>query len=50
MRKLIILIICALGIAIIADYYGIISLPSLGKPTMLENKGQMINKTRDVLE
>ncbi len=50
MRKLIIFIICALGIAIIADYYGIISLPSFEKPTMLENKGQMINKTTDALD
>jgi hypothetical protein len=50
MRKLIIFIICALGIAIIADYYGIISLPSFEKPTMLENKGQMIDKTRNALK
>jgi hypothetical protein len=50
MRKIIIYELMDLGIAIIADYYGIISLPSLEKPTMLEDKGQMINKTRDALE
>jgi hypothetical protein len=50
MRKIIIYVLMALGIALIADYYGIISLPSLEKPTMLEDKSQMINKTRDALE
>jgi hypothetical protein len=50
MRKLIIFIICAIGIAILADFYGIISLPSFVKPTILEKKGQMINKTEDAMK
>ena len=44
-RKLIIIIAFAISVAVIADYYGVINLPSFEKPTVLDNRHQMIHKT-----
>jgi len=49
-RKLIIIIVFAISVAVIADYYGAISLPSLEKPAVLDNKDQMIHKTKKLIE
>ena len=49
-RKLIIILVIAISVAVIADYYGVITLPSFEKPTVLDDKDQMIHKTKGVLE
>ena len=49
-RKLIIIIAFAIAVAVIADYYGVIKLPSLEKPAVLDNKGEMIHKTKKAIE
>jgi len=49
-RKLIIIIAFAISVAVIADYYGVITLPSLEKPTLLEKKDQMLHKTKKSIE
>lgn len=49
-RKLIIIIAFAISVAVIADYYGVINLPSLEKPTSLDNRDQMMHKTENVLK
>jgi len=49
-RKLIIIIAFAISVAVIADYYGVINLPSLEKPTVLDNRDQMIHKTGNALK
>lgn len=49
-RKLIIIIAFAIVIAVIGDYYGIIKIPSLDKPAVLDNKDQMIHKTKKAIE
>lgn len=48
-RKLIIIIAFAIAVAVIADYYGVIKLPSLEKPAVLDNKDQMIHKTNKAI-
>jgi len=49
-RKLIIIIAFAISVALIADYYGVITLPSLEKPTVLDKRDQMLHKTKDSIE
>ncbi len=49
-RKLIVIIAIAIAVAVIADYYGVITLPSLEKPTALDNRDEMVHKTKDALE
>ena len=49
-QKLIIIIAFAISVAVIADYYGVIDLPSLEKPTALENRDQMIHKTEKTIK
>ena len=49
-RKLIIIIAFAISVAVIADYYGVINLPSLEKPAVLNKKDQMLHKTKDFIE
>ena len=49
-RKLIIIIAFTIAVAVVADYYGVIKLPSLEKPVVLDNRDQMINKTKKVIE
>jgi hypothetical protein len=49
-RKLIIIITFVIGVAIIADYYGVITLPSLESPAVLDNRDQMIYKTKKTME
>jgi hypothetical protein len=49
-RKLIIIIAFAIAVAVVADYYGVINLPSLEKPTVLDNRDQMIHKTEKALK
>jgi len=49
-RKLIIIIAFAIAVAVIADYYGVITLPSLDKPAVLDNRDQMIYKTKKTIE
>lgn len=49
-RKLIILIVFVIGVAIIADNYGVITLPSHEKPAVLDNRNQMIYKTKKTME
>jgi hypothetical protein len=49
-RKLIIIIAFIIAVAVIADYYGVIKLPSLEKPAVLDSRDQMIHKTKKVLE
>jgi len=46
-RKLIIMIAIAISAAVISDYYGIITLPSLEKPAVLDNRDQMLHKTQN---
>jgi len=41
------MIAIAISAALIADYYGIITLPSLEKPAVLDNRDQMLNKTKN---
>ena len=50
MKKIVIFVIVLVMAAILADYYGIISLPSLEKPTIMETKGKMINKSEEALK
>jgi hypothetical protein len=49
-RKLIMIIAFAIAVAIIADHYGLITLPSLERPTALDNRDQMVYKTKKALE
>jgi hypothetical protein len=49
-RKLIIIIAFAISVALIADYYGVITLPSLEKPTVLDKRDQMLHKTKDSIK
>jgi len=49
-RKLIIIIAFAISVAVIADYYGVINLPSLEKPTVLDHRDQMMHKTEKSLK
>jgi hypothetical protein len=49
-RKLAIIIALTISVAVIADYYGVIKLPSLEKPTVLDNKDQMLHKTKKAIE
>jgi len=49
-RKIIIILAIAISAAIIADYYGVITLPSLERPTALDNRDQVVHKTKGVLE
>jgi hypothetical protein len=49
-RKLIIILAIAIGVAVIADYYGVITLPSLKKPTALESRDKMVHKTKGALK
>ena len=49
-RKLIIIIAFAIAVAVIADYYGLITLTSLEKPAVLDNRDQMIYKTKKTIE
>ncbi len=49
-RKLIIILAIAIAVAVIDDYYGVITLPSLEKSTALDNRDKMVHKTKDALE
>jgi len=49
-RKLIIIIAFVIGMAIIADYYGVITLPSFKRSAVLDNRDQMIYKTKKAVE
>jgi hypothetical protein len=49
-RKLIIIIALTISVAVIADYYGVITLPSLEKPEVLDNKDQLIHKTKKAIK
>ena len=49
-RKLIVIIAIVISVAVIGDYYGVITLPSLEKPTVLNKKDQMLHKTKDSIE
>ena len=49
-RKIIIIIAFAIAVAVVADYYGVITLPSFEKPTALESRDQMLQKTKSRLE
>jgi hypothetical protein len=49
-RKLIIIIAFAIAVVITADHYGVITLPSLERPTALDNRDQMVYKTIKTLE
>ena len=49
-RKVIIILIIAIAAAVIADYYGIITLPFLEKPAVLDNRDQMVHKTKSAIE
>jgi hypothetical protein len=49
-RKLIIIIAFGISVAVVANYYGVITLPSLEKPTVLDNKDQMLHKTKDSID
>ncbi|MEE8553522.1 MAG: hypothetical protein V3S72_09505 [Desulfobacterales bacterium] len=49
-RKLIIILAIAFAVTVIADYYGVITLPSLEKPTVLGNRYKMKHKTKGALE
>jgi hypothetical protein len=49
-RKLIIILVLAIAAAVIADYYGVITLPSLTKPPVLDSRDQMVHKTKGSLE
>ena len=49
-RKLIIIIVFAIAVAIIADYYGVITLPSFERPAALDNRDQLISKTKKAIE
>jgi hypothetical protein len=49
-RKLFIIIAIAISVAVIADYYGVIKLPFFEKPKVLDNRDQMIHKTKKVIE
>ena len=49
-RKLIMIIAFAVAVAIIADHYGVITLPSLKRPAVLDNRDQMVYKTIKTLE
>ena len=50
MKKLIIFLVFALAMVILADHYGIISLPSIERPTALDNKVQIIKKSKSAIE
>jgi len=49
-RKLIIIMAFVIGVVIIADYYGVITLPSFERSAVLDNRDQMIFKTKKELE
>jgi hypothetical protein len=49
-QKLITIIALAISVAVIADYYGVINLPSFEKPTVLDNRDQMIHKTEKAIK
>jgi hypothetical protein len=49
-QRLIIIIAIAIAVAVVADYYGVITLPTLKKSTALESRDQMVHKTKNALE
>jgi hypothetical protein len=49
-QKLIIIIALAISAAVIADYYGVINLPSFEKSTVLDKRDQMIHKTEKAIK
>ena len=49
-RKIILILVIAVSSAVIADYYGVITLPSLERPTALDSRDQIVHKTKGVLE
>jgi len=49
-RKLIIIIAFVIAVAVVADYYGMITLPSPERPSVLDNRDQMIFKTKKEME
>ncbi len=49
-RKLFIILAIAIAVAVIADYYGVITFPSLEKSTALDNRDKMVHKTKAALE
>ena len=49
-RKLILIITFVIAVAVIADYYGVITLPSLERPAVLDNRDQMIHKTKKAVK
>lgn len=49
-RKLIIIITFAIVLSVIGEYYRIIKIPSLNKPAVLDDKDQMIHKTKKEIE
>jgi hypothetical protein len=49
-RKLIIIIAFSISVAIVADHYGVITLPSLEKQTVLDKRDQMLHKTKGSIE
>lgn len=49
-RKLIIIIAFACVVAVIADYYGVIKLPSFEKPKVLDSRDQMLHKAKDLMK
>lgn len=49
-RKLFIILLIVIAIALLADYHGIITLPWFKKSKTLETKSQLIHKTEEVLK
>jgi hypothetical protein len=45
-----IIIAFVVAVAVVADYYGVITLPSLERPSVLDNRDQMIFKTKNEID
>lgn len=50
LRKLIAILILAISVAVIANYYGLITLPSLKKSAALDSRDKMLHKTEGTLK
>jgi hypothetical protein len=45
-----IIIAFVIAVAVVADYYGVITLPSLKRSAVLDNRDQMIFKTKNEID